>query len=207
MARDGSRPEIASVTPQQVRDWLEQGAVLLVDVREPREYEAEHVAGALLLPMSALDPDFFPVLPGRRVVLHCAIGKRSEAAARMLAAAGRAVAHMEGGLEAWKEAGLETELPLEAPAPARAPLHPGRVLAEDYMAPGGMCVAALSRAGGIEGAALEAVIAGRRAVDSDMSLRLARVFATEPGFWMLVQVAYDMARAERAMAAGLRATG
>lgn len=207
MARDEFRQAIATVTPSQVQDWLETGAVLLVDVREPREYEAEHIAGALLLPMSSLDPDFFPVLPGRRVVLHCAIGKRSEAAAKMLAAAGRQVAHMAGGMDAWKDAGFETELPLEAPAPARKLVHPGQVLAREYMAPKGLSRAALARESGLSEAALEALIAGARAVDSEMSLRLAQVFATEPGFWMLLQVDYDMGRAERAMAGRLRAAG
>ncbi len=197
--------DIAEVAPQQVQEWLQAGAVLLVDVREPREYEAEHIAGALLLPMSSLEAEYFPVLPGRRVVLHCAIGKRSAAAARMLAAAGHDVAHMRGGLDAWKDAGLETELPLEEPQ--RPPLHPGQVLARDYLAPRGLDVAGLARATGLAEADLAALLAGRRAVDSDMSLRLARVFATEPGFWMLLQVDWDMARAESAMEACQRAAG
>ncbi len=115
MARDISLQSIGEASPQQVAEWLERGEVLLVDVREAREYEAEHIAGAMLLPLSGLDPDCFPALPGRRVVLHCAIGKRSLSAARALAAAGREVRHMPGGLAAWKEAGLETELLLEEP--------------------------------------------------------------------------------------------
>ena len=205
MARDIVKQPLQEVDPHQVQDWLEAGAVLLVDVREPREYEAEHIAGALLLPMSSLDPDYFPVLPGRRVVLHCAIGKRSAAAARMLAALGHDVAHMTGGLDAWKDAGLETELPLEEPA--RKPLHPGTVLAGEYMAPKGLGVAELARETGLAAADLTALLAGKRVVDSNMSLRLARVFATEPGFWMLLQVEWDMALATRALNADQRATG
>jgi len=205
MPKDLSKNSIAEVSPEDVLDWLEQGQVLLVDVREPREYEAEHIAGAMLLPMSGLDPEYFPVLPGRRVVLHCAIGKRSQAVARMLQIAGHDVAHMTGGLDAWKDAGLETELPLEEPA--RAVLHPGAVLQQEYMAPKGMELGDLVRKSGLEQATLEQLLAGKRAVDSDMSLRLARVFATEPGFWMLLQVDWDMARAQRAMDSCLRATG
>ncbi len=194
---------IPEADPAQIRDWLEAGDVLLVDVREPREYEAEHIAGALLLPLSSLEADFFPVLPGRRVVLHCAIGKRSLAAARMLRAAGHdAVMHMKGGLDAWKDAGLETELPLEPPAASAAPVHPGRVLAEEYLAPRAMRLGELADAAGLEAAELAALVAGRRSVDSEMSLRLARVFSTEPGFWMLLQVAHDLDRAARALEAG-----
>ncbi len=198
MGGESSERTVGEVSPLQVAGWLERGEVLLVDVREAREYEAEHIAGAMLLPLSGLDPDYFPVLPGRRVVLHCAIGKRSEAAARALAAAGREVAHMAGGLAAWKEAGLETELPLEEPR--RPPLHPGQVLAREYLAPRGMDVASLAQQSGVSAARLAALLAGEGAVDSEISLRLARVFSTEPGFWMLLQVEWDLARAEAALA-------
>ncbi len=205
MAEDIGRKPIGEVTPRQVHDWLEAGAVLLVDVREPSEYEAEHIAGALLLPMSSLDAQYFPALEGRRVVLHCAIGKRSAVAARMLAAAGHEVAHMPGGMDAWKDAGYETELALEEPR--RAPRHPGEVLAREYLAPKAMSPATLARLSGLSEGALADLLAGRRAVDSEMSLRLARVFATEPGFWMLLQVAWDMERAEAALGEKLRAAG
>ncbi len=204
MARDRienpAQTPIEAVGPQQVARWLEAGAVLLVDVREPREYEAEHIAGALLLPLSSLDADYFPVLPGRRVVLHCAIGKRSLAAAKMLRAAGhRQVMHMAGGLDAWKDAGLETELPVEEPARPRPVIHPGRVLEAEYLAPRAMSVRDLAQKSGLAAADLAELIAGRRSVDSEASLLLARVFSTEPGFWMLLQVEYDMARAQAAL--------
>ena len=191
---------IPDVTPAQVQTWLEEAGVLLVDVRETREYEAEHIAGALLLPLSSLDPEFFPVLPGRRVVLHCAIGKRSLAAAKMLRAAGHGdVMHMAGGLDAWKDAGLETELPVEEPARPKQVVHPGRVLEEEYLGPRAMSLRALAQHSGMSEATLAKLVAGQLSVDSEMSLALARVFSTEPGFWMLLQVDYDMARAEAAL--------
>lgn len=94
----------------QVNDWVARREVLLVDVRETHEFEAEHISGALLLPLSHFDAESFPVIPGMRVVMHCAIGKRSEAARKMLANAGHVqVYNMTGGLSAWKDAGFETE--------------------------------------------------------------------------------------------------
>lgn len=94
----------------QVSEWLERKEILLVDVRETSEFEVEHINGALLLPLSRLDADAFPALPGTRIVMHCAVGKRSEAARKMLAKAGHLnVLNMTGGLNAWKAAGLETE--------------------------------------------------------------------------------------------------
>ena len=94
----------------QVRQWLDRNEILLVDVRETPEYEVEHIAGALLLPLSSFDAEMFPSLPGRKVVLHCAVGKRSEAAGKMLLKEGfSGVIHMTGGIQAWKAAGYATD--------------------------------------------------------------------------------------------------
>ena len=94
----------------QVKEWLDRKDVLLVDVRETHEFEQEHISGALLMPLSHFEPESFPVLPGVRVVVHCGIGKRSEAARKMLEKVGHPhVINMIGGLVAWKEAGFEVE--------------------------------------------------------------------------------------------------
>ena len=71
---------VAPASPREIARWLETGEIVLVDVREPSEYEVEHIAGALLLPLSSFEADLFPTLPGKKLVLHCAVGKRSEAA-------------------------------------------------------------------------------------------------------------------------------
>ena len=95
----------------QVKEWVANKEVLLVDVRETNEFEAEHIAGSLLLPLSHFDAEAFPKIPGARIVVQCGIGKRSEAARKMLVKAGHVnVLNMAGGLAAWKEAGFETEV-------------------------------------------------------------------------------------------------
>lgn len=181
-----------------IQNWLEQGDVLLVDVREPREYEAEHIAGAMLLPLSSLDPDYFPVLPGRKVVLHCAVGKRSEAAAKMLIVAGHTdIAHMTGGLSAWKDMGLETEVPFPEPEKAETPAaitHPGVVLVEDYLRVQNLTAKDLADKINVPVDQIDSLIAAEGSVDSELSLRLAQEFSTDPGFWMHLQVDYDFAR-------------
>lgn len=110
--RDFAQPELSTdVDVVQVKEWLDRKEVVLVDVRETNEFENEHIAGALLSPLSFFDADAFPVLPGARIVMQCGVGKRSEAARKMLAKAGHAnVLNMAGGLAAWKEAGFETEV-------------------------------------------------------------------------------------------------
>lgn len=189
---------VEEVSPACVAEWLDAGEVLLVDVRETHEYEAEHIAGALLLPLSGLDPTMFPALPGRRVVLHCAIGKRSQAAANMLLRAGHPhVVHMRGGLKAWKELGLDTELPLDEPQSTefdRPAPCPGEVLAHDYVRARGMDGAALANDLGVAEDLIAQVLDGSRAMDAELSLRLARYFSTEPDFWMQVQLAHDLHR-------------
>ncbi len=88
---------------------LASGDVVLVDVRETDEYALEHVSGSILSPLSMFEPDLFPAFPGKRVVLFCAIGKRSAAAAKQLIKTGYGqVANLTGGLKAWKEDGCPT---------------------------------------------------------------------------------------------------
>ena len=96
-------------TPEETEAKLKAGEITLVDVREPREYAAERIPGALLFPLSTFDPHALPVGGPRPVVFHCGSGKRSANAVAACQAAGVAVdTHVAGGLMAWKAAGLAT---------------------------------------------------------------------------------------------------
>lgn len=194
--------EPVAVTPATVARWLDEAEVVLVDVRETKEYDLEHIAGALLLPLSSLEAELFPVVTDKPLVLHCAIGKRSAAAARMLIKAGHdRVMHMEGGLTAWKSAGLPTEEAVEEVAGTGkvAPLFlcptPGAVLREEYLAPAGLDAAGLSAEVGVSVSCIERLLAGERVVDAELSLRLARYFSTAADFWLQLQVEHDIERA------------
>src|SRR5271165_5752133 len=91
----------------EVARLLDAGKLLLIDVREPAEYAAERIPGALLYPLSTFDASALPPDGARRVVFHCGSGKRSlSAAEKRLAAGERHAAHMGGGIAAWKAAGL-----------------------------------------------------------------------------------------------------
>lgn len=97
---------VTNATPEQVRAWLANGEILLVDVREAGEYAFERIHGALLYPLSTFDPRALPT-DGRRLVLQCGSGKRSLIAAHRLQEAGHGhLTHLEGGIQAWKAAGL-----------------------------------------------------------------------------------------------------
>lgn len=98
-----------NLTPQQVKTALDAHSILLVDVREPGEFAAERIHGALLFPLSSFDPAALPDAGGRQVVLQCGSGKRSAVAAERCHRAGVDVhAHLAGGIMAWKAAGLPT---------------------------------------------------------------------------------------------------
>lgn len=90
------------------------GPPIVVDVREPEEFIGElgHVAGALLVPMDALERRL-PKLAGyvdRDVVVVCRAGARSASAAAMLRRAGfQRVHNLEGGMLAWQVAGLPVQ--------------------------------------------------------------------------------------------------
>jgi len=102
-------PRLRELDPEEVHESLRQHRLTLVDVREPHEFAAERVHGALLFPLSTFDPQALPADPARPVVFHCGTGKRSAMAVQRCAEAGVPVrAHMKGGLSAWKAAGLRT---------------------------------------------------------------------------------------------------
>ena len=110
MSSNPSENEIAEAEVAEVQAWLADGEAVLIDVREPQEYEVEPVPGALLHPLSFLDPDVFPPISGPRLVFMCAVGKRSAAAIKQLQKAGFAdLVNMAGGLDAWREAGYDLE--------------------------------------------------------------------------------------------------
>lgn len=91
-------------TPQEVARAAEAGEIVLIDVRTPQEYMFEHIEGAMLMPMAFFVPKMLPGQEGRKVVLHCGSGVRSEKMARVAIESGLdRIAHMEGGFGAWKQ--------------------------------------------------------------------------------------------------------
>lgn len=94
-------------TPEQVAEAMEKDEIILVDVREPEEYQAERIRGALLYPLSTFDPAGLPLGQGKKVVLSCKSGGRTMQAVSACMNAGIDVtAHLASGIEGWKAAGL-----------------------------------------------------------------------------------------------------
>jgi rhodanese-related sulfurtransferase len=108
--------QIYEIDASTLQTRMDKGDVVLVDVREPAEYVGEHICGAALVPLSRFDPAAVPQVDGKTLVLYCRTGNRSAQAAQQLLNSGvRTVWHLQGGIEAWKAAGYETERTAHAP--------------------------------------------------------------------------------------------
>src|SRR5919109_715476 len=108
------KSRIDEVDPAAVREQASNGAVV-VDVREPEEWAAGHIPGAVHVPKSYLESRIEGAVPdrGKHVVLYCASGNRSAWAARTLIddLGYEHVESMTGGFTLWKDRGYEVETP------------------------------------------------------------------------------------------------
>jgi rhodanese-related sulfurtransferase len=96
-----------TITPQDAAALLRDGATL-VDVREADEHARQRIPGARSLPLSRLEDGELAVHASHPVLFHCRSGARTAGLAdRLSAKAGLCEAYIiEGGLDAWKRAGL-----------------------------------------------------------------------------------------------------
>jgi rhodanese-related sulfurtransferase/rubrerythrin len=79
------------------------GAYTLLDVRQPGEYEDEHIPGAKLIPLPGLKEGLNELDKHKPVIAYCAIGGRSLAAAQLLSGLGfKEIYNLKGGIKAWQ---------------------------------------------------------------------------------------------------------
>jgi rhodanese-related sulfurtransferase len=109
--------QIEHVSPKEAADAVASGNAVLLDVREPVEWE-QHIGGSVQVPRGLLEfvadpasPRHKPELdPSGRVIVYCRSGTRAALAALTLKTLGyEHVANLDGGFTAWKEAGLPTD--------------------------------------------------------------------------------------------------
>lgn len=79
---------------------------------------------------------------------------------------------------------------------ARIRTHPGEILREEYLLPLGMSARALAKALDVPGNRVSDLVRQRRDVSADTAIRLGRYFGTDPRFWLNLQAAHDLSRAE-----------
>ena len=88
---------------------LREAGVVLVDVREPDEYESFHVPGAQLIPLAEVPERIEEIPSDERVYVICAGGGRSAKAVDFLNKQGHDTVNVAGGSKAWLEAGHPVE--------------------------------------------------------------------------------------------------
>jgi rhodanese-related sulfurtransferase len=99
---------LPTIKPSEARRLLDSGA-LLIDIREADEHAREKIPGAHHLPLSKLDEADLAGHQGKPVIFHCKSGMRTQAnALRFAAKLGETCEAyiVEGGLDAWRKAGL-----------------------------------------------------------------------------------------------------
>ena len=89
----------------------QDSAVDIIDVRTPEEYEEEHIPGVRNVPLAELESRANEFAGKEKVYVHCQRGGRSSQAVEILDALGTDTefVNVEGGVNAWIEAGFETE--------------------------------------------------------------------------------------------------
>jgi DMSO/TMAO reductase YedYZ molybdopterin-dependent catalytic subunit/rhodanese-related sulfurtransferase/glyoxylase-like metal-dependent hydrolase (beta-lactamase superfamily II) len=130
--RDGGRtPQVSARAAQAM---VADGALLL-DVREPDEWQEGHTPGAVLMPMGDVRARRHELPAGRRIVVVCRSGGRSAAITDALCAQGYDAVNLTGGMCAWAAAGLpvvaETLSTLDPDAAYRHALEQGMVVHRD----------------------------------------------------------------------------
>ena len=100
---------IKFIDPVTAKLWLDNNEAVMIDVREPGEYKAAHIAEATLIPLATLRHDLLPELGNKKLIVHCMFGKRGGTACEILSMDDPAleVYNLEGGLTAWENAGLK----------------------------------------------------------------------------------------------------
>jgi adenylyltransferase/sulfurtransferase len=96
---------VPEIVPRELAERLRAGDdLLLIDVREPHEWEIARISGAQLVPLGTLPAALSQLDPSRDIVVHCKVGSRSAKAVRQLQAAGfTRVWSLTGGIQRWSD--------------------------------------------------------------------------------------------------------
>lgn len=91
-----------------------------------------------------------------------------------------------------RDAAVDYDDIIDPDAKPVGPIHPGLILAEEFLEPLGVSAYALAKAIGVPRNRITGIIRCERAITADTALRLARFFAMSPEFWLGLQMDYDL---------------
>jgi rhodanese-related sulfurtransferase len=98
---------IKNIDAPTLKKWLDNNEAVLIDVREPAEHKTANIPGSTLKPAGSICCGDIPDT-GKKIVIHCQKGARGTNACQKLIAENNAIEvyNLEGGIEAWQQAGL-----------------------------------------------------------------------------------------------------
>ena len=95
---------IKDLTPKEFKDYLSDGEVILVDVREQWEFDICQIKGAILIPMGDIAISYENLDKDSKIALYCHSGVRSMHVADFLLSKGfQSLANLQGGIDAWAQ--------------------------------------------------------------------------------------------------------
>ena len=108
----GDRDEVEVLTAPELRERLDEGKVVLLDVRPEAEFQAGHIAGAVSAPLERLDAVAARLPKRREVVAYCRgpYCVYADEAVRLLRARGLRARRLDVGFPEWRRSGLPVEL-------------------------------------------------------------------------------------------------
>src|SRR5215216_1236062 len=110
--------EVQRIDVRDLVPWLAAHDPLIVDVREPSEYAAARIPGAVSIPQADLATRLAEIPRDRELLVVCASGMRSLRSAQFLHAVGyERVTNLDGGTNGWLAAQRPTQATASAPAP------------------------------------------------------------------------------------------
>ena len=103
--------DVKNISPKQAQELIDnEKDVFILDVRTKEEYRESHIKGSNLIPLQELEQNINKIPKDRKVVVHCASGKRSAQACEILKNKGlKELYNVEGGILRWQKEGYSVE--------------------------------------------------------------------------------------------------
>lgn len=104
-------PAFQTIDAKTAKSMLDKKEAVIIDVREPAEFSAEHIPGATLLPLGTIKKEDLEKFSDKKIIIHCKLGKRGSMACEKLAASNPSLQlyNIEGGITAWAQESLPTK--------------------------------------------------------------------------------------------------
>lgn len=112
MPTKDAREPFHRITVAEAKDMVGNDDYVVIDVRNPDEFQSGHIAGATLMPVNSVFNRREELPRDKSIIFVCSVGQRSALAAEFASAAGLPADKlftMDGGTDAWRKAGESLE--------------------------------------------------------------------------------------------------